>query len=249
MLKLLIVDDEANVREALSHIILNFTHGYKLIGACADIAGAVKAINEGHPDIVLLDIEVGELNAFTIFNHFPKPAFKIIFITAYQDYAIQAFRFSAVDYLMKPVDPDLLIEALGRANEMIGQEQLSFKIDCLLYNVSSNSKKSKKVVLKTADKIHVVNLEEVMYCEAQRGYTTFFLSDKTHIVVSSTLGEYEELFYDFDFIRIHQSYLLNINYIKRYEKNDGGIVVLKDGFHLPVATRKKDHLLELLKKM
>ncbi len=249
MLKLLIVDDEANVREALTHIVEHFTYGYKLVGTCSNLESAVEAIHHHKPDVVLLDIEIGKDNAFTIFNHFPRPTFKVIFITAYQHYAIQAFRISAIDYLLKPVDPDLLSEALGRAKEMIDQEHLSFKIDCLLQNVSSTSKKTKKVVLKTADKIHVVNLEEIMYCEAHRGYTTFYLTDKTRIVVSSTLGEYEDMFNAFDFIRIHQSYLLNIGYIKRYEKIDGGAVILKDNTSLPVATRKKDHLLEMLKNL
>ncbi len=249
MLKLLLVDDEENVRDALVHIVEHFTSGYEVVGTCGDLPGAVGAIVRYQPDVVLLDIEIGKDSAFDIFTHFPKPGFKVIFITAYQQYAIQAFRFSAIDYLLKPVDPDLLEEALNKAKEVIDHEHLSDKIDALLHNVSSTTKKSKKIVLKTTDKIYVVNLEEVMYCEANRSYTTFFLSDKSKIVVSNTLGEYEDLFSDFDFIRIHQSYLLNINYIKRYEKTDGGNVILKDNTSLPVATRKKDHLFSVLKKL
>lgn len=249
MLKLLLVDDEENAREAIKHMVKHFTQGFELVAACSNLPAAIKAITECNPDIVLLDIEIGENNAFTIFEHFPKPAFKIIFISAYQNYAIQAFRFSAVDYLLKPIDPTLLSEALNKSREIIDQEHLSYKIDSLLHNLSGTTKKSKKVVLKTANNIHVVELEDVMYCEAKRGYTTFHFADQTTIVVSNTLGEYEELFEEFDFIRIHQSYLLNINYIKRFEKNDGGAVVLKNNNSLPVATRKKDHLLSVLKKL
>ena len=249
MIKVLIVDDEENVREALSYIIRKFTTGYNLVDACGNIADCVKMINEVEPDIVLLDIEIGKENAFSLFNHFPKPKFKVIFITGHQQYAIKAFRFAAIDYLLKPIDPDLLENALNKARDLINNEGLSYKLDCLLQNLSTTNRKSKKVVLKTSDKIHVVNLEDVMYCEASRSYTTFYLADKTHILVSNTLGEYEDLFADFDFIRIHQSYLLNINYIKRYDKVEGGKVILKDNTPLPISARKKESFLDALKNI
>lgn len=248
-LKLLIVDDEKNVREAIAHMVCNFMTGYELVGACADTSSAVKLINNFHPDIVLLDIELGNDNAFSLFEYFPNPEFKVIFITGYQQYAVKAFRFSAVDYLLKPVDPDLLEIALNKAKDIIHNERLTFKIDVLLQNLSGSDKKSKRIVLKTADKIHIVNLEDVMYCEANRGYTTFNLADKSNIVVSNTLGEYEELFNEFGFIRIHQSYLLNLSYLKRYDKSDGGSVILKDNTRVPVATRKKELLFEAISKM
>jgi two-component system LytT family response regulator len=158
-------------------------------------------------------------------KNFPSPAFKVIFITAYQEYAIQAFRFSALDYLLKPVDPDLLSQALKKAHDAIDREKVSLKIESFLYNMDDLSKGKKKVILKTADNIHVVSMQDIMYCEADRSYTHFYLADKTRIMVSTTLGDYEEMFTEHGFLRIHQSYLLNVSYIKRYEKGEGGKAV------------------------
>ena len=249
MLKILIVDDEENVRDAITHMVNNFMTGYEIVGTCSHPLSAIDAIMRLRPDIVLLDVEMGDENSFSILKHFTNPFFKVIFITGHSHYAVQAFRFSAIDYLLKPVDSDLLENALSKAGQMINQGQLSEKIDCLLQNLSSTARKDKKIVLKTSDKIHVVDLSEIMYCEAHKSYTTFYLSDKSNIVVSNTLGEYEALFSQYDFIRIHQSYLLNINYIKLYKKTDGGTVILKDSSSLPVASRKKEYLIDLLKKI
>ncbi|MGZ3885041.1 MAG: LytR/AlgR family response regulator transcription factor, partial [Bacteroidia bacterium] len=179
--------------------------------------------------------------------HFPSPRFKVIFITAYQHYAVQAFRFAALDYILKPADPEVLSQALKKAVDNIDRERLSVKIDSFLNNM--DSKQSKKVVLKTADNIHVISLQEILYCEADRSYTIFYLADKSRIMVSNTLGQYEELFGDYGFLRIHQSYLLNVSYIRRYEKGDGGKIILSDNISLPVATRKKDQLLQLLSRL
>ena len=248
VLKLIIVDDEENVREALTQMLNKFTTGFEIVGVYDNLGTAVEAIAVHKPDIVLLDIELGKDNAFNIYNHYPRPAFKVIFITSYQQYAVQAFRFSAMDYLLKPVDPDLLITSLARAREDIDKDAISDKIDCLLANLST-TKSLKKIVLKTEDNIHIVNLEDIMYCEAINSYTAFYCADKTKITVSNTLGEYEDMFNEFGFIRIHRSYLLNINYIKRYEKTDGGLVILKDNTNLPLSTRKKERFLEILKRL
>ena len=246
MLKVLIVDDEENVREALAQMLNMYSEGTRLIGTCSNIAAAIKAIRESKPDILLLDIEIGEESGFDIFKHFPNPEFKVIFITAYQQYAVQAFRFAALDYLLKPVDPDHLIEALKKAFDAVDREKFSLKIDSFIHNVGAMTSRSKKIVLRTADNMHVVNLNDIMYCESDRSYTTFYLADKTRVMVSQTLGDYEDMFNDYGFIRIHKSHLVNLQFIKRYEKGDGGQLVLNDNTCLPVATRKKEQLLGLL---
>ena len=249
MLKLLIVDDEENVREALSRMLQLYSEDTQLTGAHGSISSAVKAIKENKPDILLLDIEIGKESGFDIFKHFPKPDFKIIFITAYQQYAVQAFRFAALDYLLKPVNPDQLIDALKKAFDAIDREKFSLKIDSFIHNVSAISNRSKKIVLKTADNMHVVNVNDIMYCESDRSYTTFFMADKSRIMVSQTLGDYEDMFDEYGFIRIHKSYLVNLQFIKRYEKGEGGKIILNDNSSIPVASRKKEQLLELLAKL
>lgn len=243
MLKLVIVDDEENVREALSLMLKLYHPDIQLCASCESVSAAVSAIREHHPDMVLLDIEIGNENGFDIFQHFPQPGFRVIFITAYQQYAVQAFRFAALDYLLKPVDPDLLAGALKKASEVIDQSKVSLKLESFIHNVTNISKNTKKIILKTADTIHLVNIFDIMYCEADRSYTYFYLADKSRIMVSTAMGSYEELFADCGFFRIHQSFLLNLHYFKRYEKGDGGKAILKDNTSLPVATRKKDQFL------
>jgi two-component system LytT family response regulator len=249
MTTILILDDEPHAREALSGIIKNYATDFEVVASCSDLTSAKAAITQHHPDIVLLDIEMGAEIGLDIITFFPHHSFKLIFITAHQNYAVNAFRLSAVDYLLKPVDPDMLVEALNKAKAAKDVEQLSSKLDHLLHNVALNGKKNKKVVLKTSDNIHVLNIEDIMYCKAERSYTKFYLADKNNILVSVALGEYERIFSDFNFIRIHQSYLLNMDYIKRYEKTDGGTIILKDGTCLPVAVRKKDHLISKLRTL
>lgn len=249
MARVLIIDDEPHVAEALTSIIAHHAPGFQVVASCNNLPAAKEAILQYQPGIVLLDVEMGEETGMDIVKYFPNLPFKLIFITAHQNYAVNAFRLNAVDYLLKPVDPDLLVAALHRADATANMELLSSKLDHLLGSPVLNSKKDKKVVLKTSDHIHVLSVADIMYCKADRSYTKFYLSDKNNILVSVALGEYENMLNDFDFIRIHQSYLLNIDYIKRYEKSDGGSVILKDGTSLPVAIRKKDSLISILRRL
>jgi two-component system LytT family response regulator len=249
MLKIIIVDDEANVRQALGQMLRLFSEDTQLIGSYSNVAAAVKAIREDKPDIVLLDIEIGKDNGFDVLKHFPSPGFKVIFITGYQQYAVQAFRFAALDYLLKPVDPDQLSDAIKKAFDAVDREKFSLKIDSFIHNMGTMANKAKKIILRTADNMHIVNLNDIMYCESERSYTTFFLADKTKVMVSQTLGDYEDMFNEYGFMRIHKSYLINLQFIKRYEKGDGGTVILNGNISLPVATRKKEQLLVLLAKL
>jgi len=249
MLKVILVDDEENVREALQQLLRLYHANVTLCASCSSVLSAAAAIKKHQPDIVLLDIEIGTENGFDIFKQFPQPDFHVIFITGFEHYAVQAFRFSALDYLLKPIDPDLLSEALKKAEDVIDKGKMSLKIGSFLHNMSDPSKGGKKIVLKTADTVHLVNLGDIIYCEADRNYTTFYLCDKSRILVSTTMGDYDELFNGYGFFRIHQSFLLNLDYFNRYEKAEGGKAVLKDGTCLPVATRKKDRLLQILSNL
>jgi two-component system LytT family response regulator len=249
MAKLLIADDEENVREALSQMVALYSSEIKLLKPTASVADTIQSIQENDPDIVLLDVEMKGGTGFDVLKFFKTPRFKVIFITAFQQYAIQAFRFSALDYLLKPVDPDRLMETLSKATDIIDREKIALKIESFLYNMGTLNQGLKKIILKTSANIHVVNLQDIVYCEADGGYTTFYLADRTRIVVSNTLGHYEEMFDEFSFLRVHASYLININYIKRYEKGDGGKLYLNGDICIPVASRKKDHLMHFLTSM
>jgi len=243
MLKVIIVDDDSNVIDALSLSIQNGHPDFKICATCTSLKAAIEAIGTHEPDLVLLDIEIGKDNGFEIFRHFPDPRFKVIFITGHDQYAIQAFRFSAFDYLLKPVSPALFKEVLNKAAEKTDFEKMALKIDSLLSNTNQALKRNKKIVLRTAENIHLVKLSDILYCEADGGYTTFYLADNSRIIVSHAMGDYEELFDDYGFFRIHNSYLLNLAHFKRFEKTDGGRAVLKNDSWLPVASRKKDSFL------
>jgi two-component system LytT family response regulator len=246
MLKLLIADDEENVREAFSHIISTHNPDITLLSATDSVTSTIKSITENKPDIVLLDVEMKGGTGFDVLKNFPEPKFKVIFITAFQQYAVQAFRFAALDYILKPVDPDQLMETIGKASDNIDKEKIALKVDSFLYNMRSMGQGFKKIILKTSNNIYVVNLQDIVYLEADRSYTNFYMTDKSRIMVSSTLGHYEEMFDEYSFLRIHASYLININYIKRYEKGDGGKIILTGDISLPVASRKKEHVMQLL---
>jgi two-component system LytT family response regulator len=248
-MNIIIVDDEIHVQEAISRMITLYYPQARVTGVFNSIKKATEAIHAGNPDVLLLDIEMGKERGFDILNYFPKPSFKVIFITAYQQYAIDAFRFAALDYLLKPVDPDLLVNALDKAADMIDLQNIAVKMDLFMHNMTSTTRSNKKIVLKTASDIHVVNIMDIMYCEADHSYTTFHFADKNRIVVSTTLGYYEELLKDFGFFRIHQSYLLNMHYLSHYEKGEGGNVILKNSTSLPVATRKKEQFLQQLSRL
>jgi two-component system LytT family response regulator len=249
MLKLLIADDEENVQETISAIVEKYCRGVSIVACTASVSATVKAIQQYEPEIVLLDIEMKEGTGFDVLKKITDPKFRIIFVTAYQEYAVEAFRFSALDYILKPIDQELLVQAIKKASESIDREKLSLKIDSFMFNMDHISKEMKKIALKTADNIHLVNLRDIVYCEADRSYTYFYLNDKSRVTVSSPLGQYEDLFNGYGFLRIHSSFLVNINYIKRYEKGDGGKVIIDDKTSLPVSTRKKEQLMQLLSKL
>ena len=249
MMKILIADDEKNVREALAEMIQLYCSDVTIVASTHNVSTTIESINKHHPDVILLDIDLKDGTGFDVLKQYKTPTFKVVFITAFQQYALEAFRFSAMDYLLKPVDPDLFVQAINKVSETIDKEKLSLKIESFLYNMDAISKGDKKIILKTSDNIHVVNVKDIMYCEADHSYTNFYLADRSRIMVSKTLGEYDELLSAHNFIRIHQSYLLNINYIKRYEKGDGGTIILTDDTPLPVATRKKEQLMQFLSKL
>ncbi|MCD6068967.1 MAG: hypothetical protein K0S33_3793 [Bacteroidetes bacterium] len=249
MTRVLIADDIKDIRETLERTVTSHCPQATVVAATSSVASTVEAIREHAPDVVLLDVEMKDGTGFDVLKQFPSPAFKVIFITAYMQYSIEAFRFAALDYLLKPVDPDRLAQAIRRAADQADREKLALKIDSFLYNMQQPATSNKKIVLRTNESIHVVSLQNIMYCEADQSYTTFYLQDASRIMVTKPLREYEELFSQHQFIRIHQSYLVNISFIKRYDKGEGGQLVLSNEKALPVSVRKKEQLMQLLARL
>ena len=246
MIRTLIVDDEANNRRNLRELLENHFPNMEVVGDADGVTTGLEAIIKNSPELVLLDIRLKDGDAFDLLNELGQITFKIIFITAYEEYALKAIKFSALDYLLKPVRLEDLREAIAKAESQILKE-----LNLQLAELSNNLKpsQSKRIVLRTADKLHFIPVTEIMRCEADRNYTTFFLAEGRKIVVSGTMREYEDILSEQGFYRLHKSHIVNLSFIQSYEKADGGTVILTDGTHVPVAMRKKNQLIELFNKL
>lgn len=245
MFKVVIADDVQDIRESLEKMLSAYCPEAQVVASADGVSSAVAAIKKHSPDVVLLDVEMKDGTGFDVLRQFPMARFKVIFVTAYQQYSLDAFRFSALDYLLKPVDPDLLVQAVNKAADVLDREKLALKIDSFLHNMQETTKGQKKIVLRTIDNIYVVPVNEIVYCEADQSYTTFHLHDRSRIVVTRSLSEFDELLAPYQFVRIHQSFLVNVAFIKRLNKADNTLL-LSDGAVLPVSVRKKDQLLQVL---
>ena len=248
MLRVLIIDDEAHMRDTLVKLLELHCPEVQVVGQASGVATGTAAINEFHPDLVFLDIQMKDGTGFDLLYNLPSIDFKVIFVTAYDKYALQAFRCSAVDYLLKPVNPELLTDAVKRAGQMI-QEHFNLQMKALEENLKSVNKQHKKIIIKTTENIHLLDMKNIISCESDNSYTTIHTSEGDKIVVSKTLKDYEDLLADCGFYRVHKSYLINLLQIKRFERQDGGSIVMSNDLKIPVASRKRDELLLLFEKL
>jgi two-component system LytT family response regulator len=248
MLRTIIIDDEQSVRKTLEKLLGLYCPQVRLVDEAEGVDSGVKAIKKHHPDLVLLDIKMDDGTGFDLLKQLEPVDFKVIFITAYDQYAVKAIKFSALDYLLKPVDPGDLAEAVKKAEKMVVNE-LNQQLGILADNMQTHDKSKKKIILKTFDQIYLVKMEDIIYCECQDNYTNFYLLNGKKILVSNTLKEYDEMLSEFGFFRIHKSYLINLIHIDRFEKAEGGAIVLENEIKLPVASRKKEQLLEMIHRI
>ena len=245
-MKVIIIDDEARTRKSIADILKFSQQDLNFVAEAENVATGIAAISKYKPDLVLLDINMPDGTGFDLLKKLDNINFKIIFITAYEEYAVQAFEFSAIDYILKPVDPKKLFDAINKAHHLVEQENISLKLNALFANLENSSSANKKLVLKTAENIYIINTNDIIRCESDAGYTQFYLVDGKKILVSRNLKEFEDMLNGFGFYRIHQSHMINLIYIDHYSKIEGGAVVMKDNSELPVARRKKESFLKLL---
>jgi|WetSurMetagenome_2_1015567.scaffolds.fasta_scaffold554424_1 two-component system, LytTR family, response regulator len=248
MLRTVIIDDEYHIRDTLINMLETNCPDVRVVGQASGVESGIKTIKELQPELVLLDIQMKDGTGFDLLYSLPFIDFKVIFITAYDQYALQAFRFSAVDYLLKPVNPEQLTEAIHRAGNLI-HEQFTRQMKVLEENLNSVSNKNKKIILRTAESIHLLDVVNIICCDSDNSYTTVHTVEGEKIIVSKTLKEYEEMLTDCGFYRVHKSYLINLHHIKRFDRQDGGYIVLTNDLKIPVASRKRDEMLGLLEKM
>lgn len=244
MLRTIVIDDEDYQRSAIEKVITKFCPNVSLVGSADGVQSGIAAITKNKPDLILLDIKMGDGTGFDLLGKLDNINFNVIFITAFDQYAIKAFRFSAIDYLLKPLDPDDLITAIEKAENIILKD-LNLQLKNLKEHLTADNSRINKIIIKTFDNIHLVPLHEIVYCESDGNYVNVFLIDQTKIMVSALLKDYEDLLASNGFFRVHRSYLINVKYIRSFEKADGGTLILENQIKVPVASRKKDELLEM----
>jgi two-component system, LytTR family, response regulator len=245
MIKALIIDDESNNQELISNLLKSYCEKVEVVGTANSVESGYKAIQTLKPDLVFLDIQMPDGSGFDLLKMVKAIDFKVIFVTAHQEFAIEAFKFSAIDYLLKPLAPLNLIEAVKKVEESISKDDLNLKYQTLLSNVSEPTKNKRRIVLKTMERIYSVDVMDVIRFEADGNYTKVFLTDGKKIMVSRLIKEYDELLSDVGFLRVHQSHLINTNYLFFFEKAEGN-VVMKDNSVVPVSNRKREQLMELM---
>lgn len=247
MIKAIIVDDDPLSRELVSKVIVSYCPHVSISAQAENVKSGVSAINEHDPDLVLLDIKMPGGSGFDLIKHFEKPDFKVIFISGYMEYAIKGYHFNAVGFIMKPINEEELALAVNKAYDMIHfEEKLKFK--ALAENLKSLNKMD-KLILRTSEHVHLINTSDIIRIMSDGNYSTFFLNDGRKIVVSKVMKEYEELLIDKGFHRIHKSHMININQLSFFDKTDGGDVVMSDGSKVPVASRKREVLLNLFESL
>lgn len=246
-MKLAVIDNENEVRKG---IVLMLQHNFPEaeIVEADGVASGLQLIANEHPDLLLLDVEMNDGTGLDLLRKLETRSFEVIFITAFAKYAIEALRLSAIDYLLKPADPMELMAAVNRAMDKMDRDNMGAKLELLEQNLKSLTGGNRKVLLKDMDSIHLIRIDDITRCEADANYTRFFMTNRSPILVSKNLKEYEDLLGD-HFIRVHNSHLVNIGYITRIDKGDGGSICMNDGVNIPVSVRKREKLIEYLKKL
>jgi two-component system LytT family response regulator len=250
-MKVVIIDDENRTRNLIRKMVESFGLDVTCNAEGQDLKSGLKVIQEEDPDIVLLDIQMPDGSGFDLLNLVENKRFKVIFITAHEEFAIKAIKFSAFDYILKPVDADELEKTLKKAITEIKEEN-QFTINDTQYAALSQNiipKQKQRLVLKTQESIYVVDLKDIIRCEADRNYTSFYLHNKTKILVSKTLKEYDLMLTPFNFLRVQQSHLINLDYVDRYDKGQGGAVVMKDGSQVPLSQSKREIFFSILEQL
>jgi two-component system LytT family response regulator len=242
----ILVDDMPNALQLLQNDLKIYHPEIKIIGTAKSVVEAAKVLRKQEPDILFLDIMLGDGTGFDVLEIFPDLKSKIIFVTASDEYAIRAFKFAAIDYILKPFSEEDLAEAVKKVKKQIHSNNESLKV--LKETLSTPNQKPKKISLHTLEKIIIIDLDEIIRCESDSNNTIFYLENEKKIFVTKTLKYFADMLKVYDFIRVHQSHLVNLQFIKEFIKTDGGYLLMKNNKTVPVSVRKKNEVIEILGK-
>lgn len=247
MLKTVIIDDETNAREVIKHLLLNHCHDVELVGEAEGVASGIQLINAQKPDLVLLDIHLKDGSGFDLLQGFDIINFQIIFITAYEKYALKAFKFSAIEYLLKPVDPNELCRAIEKAVLSVETHDNNLRLNAFFNNFRHINTEVKKIVLHTSESVYLINVNDIIRCQSEHNQTRFFLQNQEDFLVSKPLKEFDDMLNGYEFARVHKSHLVNLKYAIRFDKAGKNNLVLSDKSIIPVDSRSKVELIERFK--
>jgi two-component system LytT family response regulator len=245
MIKGVIIEDEQNARETLRLLLDKYCKNVEIVGEAVDVKSGLECIEEHEPELVFLDIEMPDGDGFDLLSQVDELNFDIIFTTAYSEFAVQAFKYNAVDYLLKPIVHDELIEAVSRAEQELQTRDLSKKFNKLLDYIHDN-RNDKRIVLSSTERYDVVNVSEIIMLKSDRNYTYFYLEDGQVIKVSKTMKEYVKMLSSNGFVKSHRQYLVNVNHIRSFSRTDANLIRLTRNLEAPVSSRNRDKLLEII---
>ena len=249
MLKTVIIDDENTARETITHMVELYGDGIlDIVGYAENVKEGIATINKHNPDLVMLDIKMPDGTGFELLDAFGDINFDIIFVTAYEQYAIKAFKFAALDYILKPIDPNEFKKAVERTFRRKETKALNMQVKTMMEYMNHSPKEDKKIVLRSINSIHLVYVHDIVRAESDRNYSRFYFLDDQPVTVAKSLRNFIDVLEEYGFIRVHQSHLINTNHIKKYMKNDF-VVVMNDNSEVPVSHRKRDFLLQQFEEL
>jgi two-component system, LytTR family, response regulator len=247
MIRTIIIDDEKHVVDSIELLLNDYCKDVCIIGKCTSYEEGIRLLSTEKPDLLLLDIEMPFGTGFDLLEKFTDISFEVIFITAFSQYALKAIKYSALDYILKPVDIKELKAAIKKVMERKNRFQTKRNYETLFENLKSQV--PTKLAIPISDGMEYLNINDIIRLEADGRYSTIYTKDKTSFFVTRNLGEFEELLSNHQFFRVHNSFLININYVKKISRIDGGIVEMTDASHIPISRSKKNDFLNRMKEI
>jgi two-component system LytT family response regulator len=247
-MKLVLIDDDKNIRDLYKSIIAKRFPEITDVYEAGSVVEGVELLKSVNCDLLILDIDLGDGTGFDVLQAVKPYSFSLIFSTAFNDFAIKAIKFSALDYILKPIDEEELCTAIEKAISMHEKRNIETQLKNFFDHYEKKND-SRKLVLKTVGEFNIVDINDIVFCKSDNSYTTFSFIDSEDIIVSKSMKEYEEILSEYNFFRPHTSYLVNLNYIKKLDKSDGGFLILKTGKEIPVSQRKKAKLIQVLEEL
>lgn len=249
MITAIIVDDEAHCISRLNNLLEQYCSDVRVLANCSNIETAYDTIQELKPDAVFMDVQLNDTTGFDLLKMFDRVTFDVVFTTAFERYAVQAFKFAAVDYLLKPIDPDELVATVRRLQNSTEKNSSSEHFAALANNLKTALQQNKKIHIPTINGFEILAVQDIIRCQSDVNYTTIYIKGSKPIVVAKTLKSFEDLLAPFNFFRVHNSHLVNLSCIKSYNKGKGGYLKLDDNTEIEVSTRRKDEFLLRLSQL